>query len=155
MRPGAAWVFTRAGTTWSEQSKLVGSDSAGAAVGSSVALSSDGTTALLGGPNDNAQDGAAWVLTRSGASWGEQAKLVATDATGSAYLGWSVALSGDGSRAWLGGPGDDRDVGAAWQFGIGGNGHWNQQAPKFVGPGATGTALQGLSVAVPPTATGR
>src|SRR5207253_1847815 len=50
---GAAWVFTRNGGTWTQQTKLIGSGAVGNAnQGSSVALSAGGNTAILGGPND-------------------------------------------------------------------------------------------------------
>ena len=51
---GAAWIFARNGNSWTQQgSKLVGSGYSGQPVqGFSVALSSDGHTALLGGAND-------------------------------------------------------------------------------------------------------
>jgi len=46
---GAAWVCTRSGSTWTEQQKLTGGEEIGkGAFGSSVALSSDGNTALIG-----------------------------------------------------------------------------------------------------------
>jgi hypothetical protein len=62
---GAAWVFTRSGGVWSQQgSKLVGTGAVGQAQqGFSVALSADGTTAIVGGPWDNSLVGAAWVFT--------------------------------------------------------------------------------------------
>ena len=51
---GAAWVFTRSGSTWTQQGpKLTGSDRPEATApqfGWSVALSADGNTALIGGP---------------------------------------------------------------------------------------------------------
>ena len=69
---GAAWVFTRSGTVWSQQTKLVGSGAVGAAEqGWSVALPNDGNTAIVGGPYDTAE-GAAWVFTRSGSMCGGQ-----------------------------------------------------------------------------------
>lgn len=60
---GALWVYTRSGTTWTQQgSKLVGTGATGTAQqGFSVGLSSDGFTALVGGPNDNTSAGAAWI----------------------------------------------------------------------------------------------
>ena len=62
---GAAWVFTRTGSTWTQQgAKLPAPDQS--AFGSSVALSADGNTALIGGPNDNNSRGTTWVFTRSG-----------------------------------------------------------------------------------------
>ena len=45
---GSAWVFTRSGRTWTEQAKLTGSGESGQGFGDSVALSSDGNTALIG-----------------------------------------------------------------------------------------------------------
>ena len=51
---GAVWIYTRNGGAWSQQgSKLVGSGAVGpAAQGISVALSADGNTAIVGGPQD-------------------------------------------------------------------------------------------------------
>src|SRR2546423_153102 len=55
--------------------KLVGTGAVGTAgQGRSVALSSDGNTAIVGGPNDNNNTGAAWVYTRSGGVWTQQAE---------------------------------------------------------------------------------
>jgi hypothetical protein len=57
---GAAWVFTRSGTTWSEQQKLVATGaSTGSQQGHSVALSADGNTALIGAEDNEAGVGAA------------------------------------------------------------------------------------------------
>ena len=137
---GAAWVFTRSGTTWTQQGpKLVGTGAVGDAVqGASVALSADGNTALVGGSGDTRRIvGAAWVFTRSGTTWTQQGpKLVGTGAVGDADQGYSVALSSDGNTALVGGPGDDTDaVGAAWVF-TRSRGRWTQQGPKLVGTGA-------------------
>ena len=73
---GAAWVFTRSGGVWSQQGpKLTGGGESGeAGFGTSVALSADGNTALIGGPGDNGRQGAAWVFTRSGSTWTQQGR---------------------------------------------------------------------------------
>src|SRR5204862_498329 len=79
---GAAWVFTRSAGTWSQEGpKLTASDEQGPGTfGASVALSADGNTALVGGPADNASNGAAWVFTRSGETWTQQgSKLTPSD----------------------------------------------------------------------------
>jgi len=62
---GAAYVFTRSGSTWAQSPKLIGGgEEAGeGAFGSSVALSSDANTALIGGPSDNGGVGAAWLFS--------------------------------------------------------------------------------------------
>ena len=148
---GAAWVFTRTGVTWTQQGqKLVGNDAAGAAnQGLSVALSADGNTALVGGPLDNSQAGAAWVYTRTGAVWAQQgAKLIANNPTGtSSGMGWSVALTADGNTAIAGGFFDDTSIGAAWIFNRAGS-QWTQQPAKLVGTGGVGMSGQGYSVSL-------
>jgi hypothetical protein len=148
---GAAWVFTRSGSTWSQLgSKLTGSGAVGAAAfGSSVALSADGGTALVGGRSDSTSKGAAWVFTRSGSAWNQQgAKLTAGGATGNPSFGTSAALSSDGNTALIGGPGDDTAKGAVWVFTRAGP-TWTQQGSKLTGAGITGTDAQlGRSVAL-------
>jgi len=116
---GAAWVYTRSNDVWTQQSsKLVGTGAVGsAAQGFSVALSDDGKTAIVGGPFDTSNSGAAWVYTRSGGVWTQQGnKLVGSGAVGSARQGASVALSADGNTAIVGGSADNADSGAAWVF---------------------------------------
>ena len=147
---GAAWIWTRTGVNWAPQgTKLVGSGaSASAQQGLSVALSGDGNTAIVGGPNDNGSIGATWVWTRSGVNWTQQGtKLVASDATGIAQQGWSVALSADGNTAIVGGSGDNGNIGAAWVWTRSGI-TWTQQGTKLVGSGYVGTPVQGHSVAL-------
>jgi hypothetical protein len=124
----------------------------GAGQGFSVSLSRDGNTAILGGPFDNAEAGAAWVFTRSGGVWSQQgAKLVGMGAVGSyrysAERGWSVSLSGDGNTAIVGGFMDNDFAGAAWVFTRSG-GVWSQQGAKLVGTGAVGSAYQGSAVSL-------
>jgi hypothetical protein len=59
---GAAWVWTRSNGVWTQQQKLVASNAVGAALqGFSVALSSDGNTAIVGGTGNSSNVGAAWV----------------------------------------------------------------------------------------------
>ncbi len=152
---GAAWVFTRSGSVWSQQGdKLVGTGAVGAAnEGNAVAISADGTTAIIGGPGDNPGadgrgTGAAWVFTRSGGVWSQQgSKLVGTGAVGDALQGFSVAISGDGNTAIIGGPPDTGFAGAAWVF-TRSEGVWSQQGPKLGGTGAVPRAAQGQSVAI-------
>jgi hypothetical protein len=64
---GAAWVFTRRGTIWSQLGpKIVGAGSVGAPQeGIAVAISANGNTVLVGGNTDNNNAGAAWVFVRS------------------------------------------------------------------------------------------
>ena len=119
---GAAWIFTRASEKWTQQgAKLTGKEEAGAGeFGKSVALSKEGTYALVGGPADNEHAGAAWVFLRSGSTWSQQGpKLTGKEETGKGEFGASVALSEEvesKTYALIGGPGDNEGVGAAWVF---------------------------------------
>ena len=143
---GAAWVFTRSGSTWTQQgNKLVATGSTGsAAQGISVSLSADGNTAIVGGEGDNA----AWVFTRSGSSWSQQGgKLEGTGSVGDAQQGISVSLSADGNTAIMGGVTDDVGLGAAWVFTRSGS-SWSQQGGKLVGTSSVGAANQGWSIAL-------
>jgi len=122
--------------------KLVGT---GDEQGSSVSLSGDGNTAIVGGVLTNA----AWVYTRSGGVCSQQGlKLAGTGALGPAGQGISVSLSGDGNTAIVGGVCDNSCVGAAWVFTRSGE-VWGQQGSKLVGTGAAGShSLQGWSVSL-------
>ena len=152
---GAVWVFTRSGTTWTQQgAKLVGTGAGGdAGQGSAWRCRATGTQRSSAAPATTARTavGAVWVFTRSGTTWTQQGpKLVGTGAAGDlAGQGWSVALSGDGNTALVGGDGDgdNGSVGAVWVFTRSGT-TWTQQGPKLVGTGAVGNASQGFSVSL-------
>ena len=147
---GAVWVWTRSGSTWTQQGpKLVGSGAVGPAYqGTSVSLSADGHTAVVGGFGDNSFAGAAWVWTRSGSTWVQQGpKLVGSGAVGHASQGYCVSVSGDGTTALVGGYTDNTTAGAVWVWTTSG-GVWTQQGPRLVGSGAVGKADQGTSVSL-------
>ena len=129
--------------------KLTGTGAVGAAQqGASVAVSSDGSTAIVGGPGDNGFTGAVWVFTRNGTIWSQQGpKLVGTGVVGNSQQGASVALSADGNTAILGGPSDSSNAGAIWVF-TRSAGVWTQQGSKLIGNGAVGSSGQGTSVSV-------
>jgi hypothetical protein len=146
---GAAWVYTRSGSTWTQEgTKLVGTGAVGSAdQGFSVALSADGNTAIVGGYYDNVGVGAVWIFTRSGGAWTQQGtKLVGTGAMGKARQGFSVSLSADGNTAIVGGYYDNVGAGAVWIFTRSG-GAWTQQG-KLIGTGAIGKANQGHSLSL-------
>ena len=144
---GAAWVFTRTGNVWSQQGpKLTadgGIDGDDRSFGWDVALSADGNTALIGGPGDNGDFGAAWAFTRAGTVWSQQgSKLTADDVPGNvAGVGGSVGLSSDGNTALIG------NAGAAWVFTRAGT-VWSQQGPRLTASDRNGPAALGFSVAL-------
>jgi hypothetical protein len=146
---GASYVYKRSGGVWAKDGpRLIGTIINGSYEGTSVAVSGDGTTVIVGGPKGNNFQGAAWVYTRGALNWVQQGSvLVGTGAAGPAYQGSSVSLSADGNTALVGGYGDNNFSGAAWVFTRSG-GVWSQQGAKLSSPGALGGANQGMSVSL-------
>jgi hypothetical protein len=90
---GSAYIFIRSGTVWTQQQKLVGTDSStGARFGTAVAIS--GETVAVGAREFNAV-GAVYVFVRGGTNWTLQQKLTASDPRSSAEFGGSVGISGE------------------------------------------------------------
>jgi FG-GAP repeat len=152
---GASWVFTRneKGERAQQGKKLTGKEETGEGdFGSGVALFSDGNTALIGGWDDNSRVGAAWVFTRSEGKWTQQGgKLTGKEEISEGIIGglfgYSVALSSNGNTALVGGPGDNKSVGAAWVF-TRSEGKWTQQGGKLTGKEVEGEGEFGFSVAL-------
>ena len=106
---GAAYVFVRSGTTWTQQAYLKASNAeASDGFGWSVGVSGD--TVVVGAQqedssavgvngdasnNSAASSGAAYVFVRSGSTWTQQAYLKASNAGANDWFGWSVAVDGD------------------------------------------------------------
>jgi hypothetical protein len=127
---GAAYVFVRSGSTWTQQAKLTASDAAVADLfGFSIAI--DGDTIAVGAPyrDDLGSDsGAVYVFVRSGTAWSQQAKLHAGDGASADQFGASLSLQGD--TLAVGAPKDDgssTDEGSAYVFVRSGS-IWTQQA---------------------------
>jgi hypothetical protein len=98
---GAAWSFVRdlGSDNWIEQAKLTPSD-AGGYYGSSVALSADGNTALIGAPTADDQRGAVYTYMRERSRYPFVGKLVSPDRSDRGF-GYGVALSHDGGTALI------------------------------------------------------
>jgi uncharacterized repeat protein (TIGR02543 family) len=151
---GAAYVFVRNGSTWSQQAYLKASNTEeGDSFGVSVAVSGD--TVVVGASYENSRatgvngdqadndarvSGAAYVFVRSGSIWSQQAYLKASNAERGDFFGSSVAVSGNTvvvgayseSSSATGVNGNQADnsagySGAAYVFVRSGT-TWNQQA---------------------------
>ena len=93
-RSGAVYVFTRSGSTWSQQAYLKAADARGnAAFGHSVSLSGD--TLAVSARSEASRRGAVYVFTRSGSTWSQQARLISSNIDQNDYFGESIAVSGD------------------------------------------------------------
>ena len=153
---GAAYVFTRSGSTWSQQAYVKASNTGtDDAFGGALALSDDGNTLAVGAigeassstginsaPNELAADaGAVYVFTRSAGTWSQQAYVKASNSGAGDFFGWPVALSGDGNTLAVGSEFEDGSgtgigstpddsafqAGAAYVFTRSGS-TWSQQA---------------------------
>ncbi len=151
---GAAYVFTPTAGVWTQQAYIKASNSdAGDVFGVSVALSNDGNTLIVGGyredsnatgvggdegNNSELDSGAAYVFTRSGVTWSQQAYLKASNTGAGDHFGSWLSLSGDGATLGIGARFEDSDgsaatdnsaidSGAAYVFTRSGT-VWNQQA---------------------------
>lgn len=143
---GNVYVYTRSGTTWSLQQTLTASNAdTDDHFGSSVSLSADGNTLVVGadfedssatGVNGNESNnsatnaGAAYVFTRSGSTWTQQAYLKASNTSSDSSFGFATKLSDDGTYIVVGARFEDttaNNSGAAYVFHNDGSG-WTQQA---------------------------
>jgi hypothetical protein len=143
---GRAYVFANDGGGWSQQDRLSGGSS-NSRLGRSVALSADGTTALVGAPRDDTTNGnftgAVYVFVDDGTgTWTQQDTLVAGDIDSGDGLGRSVALSDDGTVALAGAPGDEDPngpvAGSVYVFADDGTGTWTQQDTFAAGDAGNG-----------------
>jgi outer membrane protein assembly factor BamB len=117
---GGAWAFTRGKEGWRAQGQelipLLEPLSGG--FGESVALSADGTAAMIGGPNNGSSEispGAAWLFRRTGERWWLEQKLPDPVPRREASTGMSVSVSAEATTALVASPGQGTE-GAAWIF---------------------------------------
>lgn len=125
---GSAYVFTRSDGIWTQQAKLTASDAAAQDLfGGPVAV--DGDTSVVAAPMDSNANGTSagstYVFTRSGETWTQQAKLIASNGAANDLFGASAALSGN--TALVGANGHSGARGSVYVF-IRSAGAWTQQA---------------------------
>lgn len=140
---GAAYVFVKSGDIWIEEQKLVASDGAELdRFGSSVSLGTD--RILVGAYGADAFRGAAYVFVKSGASWTEEQRIVASDGAAGENFGYSVSLAGE--RALVGAFGSGAARGAAYVFVRGGS-VWTEEQKLVASDGAADDTF-GWSISV-------
>ena len=134
---GSAYIFQRNGTSWIQQAKLLASDGYSSDYfGYSVAINGD--YAIVGAYYDDTSftdSGSAYIFTRNGNTWSQQAKLTAADGQTSDYFGIAVSLNDN--CAVVGAYGDDDrggSAGAAYVF-RNTSGVWNQEAKLLASDG--------------------
>ncbi len=143
---GAACIFKRDCSTWTQQAKLkISSTCPGCFFGSSVSISSD--YAIVGAKGYNQYSGSAYIFKREGSIWTQQAKLMASDYANYDWFGHSVSIDGD--YAIVGACRDDdggSSSGSVYIFKHDGS-TWIEQAKLTAGDAAAGD-LFGYSVSI-------
>jgi hypothetical protein len=139
---GAAYVFARRGSTWTQQAYLKASNTGeaeeGDTFGYSVAVSGDGNTVAVGAPSEdgNASNqadnsavaaGAVYVFTRAGDAWSQQAYVKSdspVEFTAGDLFGYSVALDASGTTLAVGAydEGSSSGINGAFDSKLGGSG---------------------------------
>ncbi|MGL4399216.1 MAG: hypothetical protein ACRCXD_05075, partial [Luteolibacter sp.] len=156
---GAAYVFVRSGTTWSQQAYLKEAANTVIKDGFGSSISLDGNTVVIGSPGFDPGIGAVSVFLRSGNTWSQQAQLSASNAAGGDRFGGAVAISDDtlivgasgedSAATGIGGIQSDNSAsgaGAAYVF-LRNGVSWSQQA--YIKPSNTGAGdAFGSSVAI-------
>ena len=141
LNDGSVRVFRWGGAGWVAEGELLSAvpGAAGDAFGFSVAIAGD--TAVVGawGDDDGGADaGAAYVFTRTGLVWTQQAKLTASDAAANEYFGASVSIDGD--TLIVGSDWDNGQRGAVYVFTRSGS-VWTERAKLTAPDGAAGDQL--------------
>jgi len=126
-------VFNLSGGTWSQQAILTPSGGSPGTNAPSVDISQSGDTVIVGVPlsdGEASNAGAAYVFTRSGSTWTQEARLNHSTAASNDYFGWDVGISNDGNTAIVSAYADDisssTDAGSAFVFTRSGT-TWTQQ----------------------------
>lgn len=141
VQPGAVYVFTGNGGTWSQQAKIVPNDPGLGEFGFAVALQKDtlvagafGTTTAAG-----SEAGAGFVYARSNGAWTQQARF--DSPVGAPFALFGIGVSLDGDTAVVGAPG----INAATVY-VRSNGAWSLQqmieGPVLNEDGDFGTGLK-------------
>lgn len=129
---GKTYIFKNNSGSWIQEAVLTPSDRAnGDYFGCSVDIDATGTRCIIGASQAGLsyQKGKAYIFTRSGTTWTQEAKLIASNGNYDDYFGWSVAITGAGDRAVIGAPYCDstyQNSGRVYVFGRSGT-NWSQQ----------------------------
>ena len=158
LNSGSAYVFDRyqgGADTWGQVAKIAASDGASHNYfGYSVSISGDTVVVGAYGDDDNGGfSGSAYVFQRNEGgvdTWGQVAKIVASDGVNGDFFGYSVSISGD--TVVVGAYGDDDNnmaSGSAYVFGrnMGGADAWGQ-VEKITASDGVGGAFFGWAVAI-------
>jgi uncharacterized delta-60 repeat protein len=135
----SAYIFTRSGTTWTQQQRITAGNSSG--FGQQCAISDN--SVIISSRNE-AGGGAAYIFVRNGTTWTQEARLTAIAGSAGAVIGDAVAI--DGNTAVIGVQSDNSFQGTVQVFVRNGTTWIPQQ--RIVDTNVSTNALLGASVAI-------
>ena len=152
---GAAYTFSRSGSTWTQRQKIQGVTSNTPRFGQCAALDSDASCMLIGATEESqsgTNSGAVYSYTRSGNTFTFQQKLASSDLAANDYFGSRVRITPDGLYCIIGARGENNQ-GAAYVFNRDSEGaSWTQQQ-KLVPASRSDGGLFGFHVDISSDAT--
>lgn len=114
---GCAYIFNKINGLWVEEAQLSANDKAAVDYfGYSVSIDSNGDRVAISAYRDDSYKGSVYIFSRSGTTWSQEAKLIATDAAINDYFGWSVEIDASGDRVAVGAFREDTTKGAVYIF---------------------------------------
>jgi len=145
---GAVYIFNKGGSGWSSMTETVKLTTSDVEyldeVGSSLSISGDGSTFVVGVHADDNRKGSAYIFDEEGGVWTETVKLTSSDGVEDDVFGWYVAISDDGSTVVVGAYDDGNGLGGAYIFEKV-NGVWTEMAKLTstdnVGPNNFGSSV--------------
>lgn len=133
---GRAHIFVRDGDTWTEEAILTASDDTNCPYfGEAVSMNGAGNTVIIGSPRVNSNQGRAYIFTRDGTTWVQEAILDASNDISKQMFGRSVCINNDGSRVIVGTWGANNLQGLAYIF-IKEGSTWTQETILSASDGA-------------------
>jgi hypothetical protein len=149
---GAAYIFTKSGTSWSQQQRLTVSglsSSTEPQFGHGADIS--GNYAIVGAyeeDTDGTNAGGVYIYYFSGGTWTQQARIVSSDIAAGDVFGYAVSIDGDYAivGAQSADPDDLSNAGASYIFKRSGT-SWTQQAKLTASDAAEGDVF-GRDVAI-------
>lgn len=140
---GAAYIYRRTGSTWTQTQKLVAADGV-ADDNFGIAVAIDGPTIIVGAPLDDSSQGAAYVFREAAGTFTQSQKILASDGISGDEFGNAVDL--DGTTAVVGASVENAIQGSAYVF-VDGGASFTEQQKLVASDGAAGDNF-GVRVAV-------
>jgi len=149
---GSVYIFTRSGSTWTQQAELVSSDNNTGDYFVNVSSNSDMTQLCIGASADDGQgntSGGAYIFTRSGSTWTQKTKFYSSDIAAGDGFGYVTLSNSTGDFVVVSAPTENSNEGAVYTFNVTNNGSTVTQQQKLTcSTGSAGSGRFGWAVAM-------